>query len=48
MLSISSNISNKDTNVDIGIDKICENHLVLKFIPVSINNGTLSNPKFGL
>lgn len=48
MLSITQNYSNQDNVIDIGIDRICENHLILKFVPISITNGSLSNPRIGL
>jgi len=47
MLSINQTYSNKESTIDIGIDKICENHLIIKFVPVSIVNGVLSNPRIG-
>ncbi len=48
MLAILTTVSADDTNIEIGIDKICENNLHLKFTPISIHNLNIGNPKFGI
>ena len=48
MLAIQTSLAPDDTNFEVGIDKICEHNLHLKFTPLVIHNMELGRPKFGV
>lgn len=48
MLTVQSSFSTEESSLEVGVDRICENGLHLKFTPVSFHNWHLTNPKVGL
>jgi hypothetical protein len=48
MLAIQSSFGTEESNIEIGIDRICENNMHLKFTPISIHNWEFGPPKVGI